>query len=176
MEKKALESLARQARAALEANAQTCLTALRGPRLPEGAGLLQELLLRDAHTRGDETVLKEGALRVFLQLCGLRYMEANGFLEKSVFLPTAGSALPGILNDHIDTHGDTLDRDGLYTRLFLKTCAQMHEILPDFFPAPGPMDLLCSLHLASGAVPLFRDALPEEAWRQGPQIVGWLYE
>ena len=176
MEKKALESLARQARAALEANAQTCLTALRGPRLPEGAGLLQELLLRDAHTRGDETVLKEGALRVFLQLCGLRYMEANGFLEKSVFLPAAGSALPGILNDHIDTHGDTLDRDGLYTRLFLKTCAQMHEILPDFFPAPGPMDLLCSLHLASGAVPLFRDALPEEAWRQGPQIVGWLYE
>ena len=176
MDKTALCSLARQARAALETSAHTCLRGLQGPRLPGSAGLQQAYLLHRAASEGMDALCREAACRFFLQLCGIRYMEVNGFLPHTVLSPAPGQALPGILASWLSTHDDTLDRDGLYTRLFLVECSRLHGQIPDFFPAPDAIDLLLSMHVGSGVAKLFCQAVPEAAWKNHVEIVGWLYQ
>lgn len=176
MDKTALCNLAQQARAALEASAHTCLRGLQGPRLPGSAGLQQAYLLQRAEAEGMDALCCAAACRFFLQLCGIRYMEANGFLPQTVLSPAPGQPLPGILVSWLSTHDDTLDRDGLYTRLVLEECSRLHRQIPDFFPAPDAMDLLLSLHVGSGVAKLLCQAVPEAGWQNQVEIVGWLYQ
>lgn len=176
MEKAAVCALAQKARANLEKSAHLCLQALRGPRLPEGAGLQQDLLLRKASLVGEFTLCKNAAYRFFMQLAGIRYMEANGYLSQRILTPVPGGSVPEILEHWLLHHEDTLDRDALYTKLFRTECAHLHEWMPDFFPSPACDDLLLSLSCTHGAAALFSSSLPESDWQDNVEIIGWLYQ
>lgn len=176
MDKAALCRLAQKARAVLEATAHTNLRGLQGVRLPDSAGVQQERLLHRAAAEGEDALCRDAACRFFLQLCGIRYMEANGFLPYTVLSPAPGRQLPGLLENWLAAQEDTLDRDGLYTRLFQGECARLHGQIPGFFPAPDAMDLLLSLSCRRGAVLLFCREVREDDWRGGAEIVGWLYQ
>ncbi len=176
MDKAAICALAQAARTDLEKKAHLCLQALRGPRLPGGTGLRQDQLLHLVSRRGEDTVCRKAACRYFMELAGIRYMEVNGCLPQRVLSPAAGNELPQILESWLSTHADTLDRDEIYTRLFRRECARLHQLVPDFFPKPDCTDLLLSLSYRHGAAALFRDSLPEDAWKDQIEIIGWLYQ
>jgi hypothetical protein len=169
-------TLAQKARRELEYSAHLCLKALRGPQLPGNAGLQQDQLLQKALHLGDERLCRESAFRFFMQLAGIRYMEANGCLPRRVLTPAPGGTLPEILDIWLQAHEDTLDRDALYTRLFRQECARLHQLLPDFFPEPDCVDLLLSLSTRHGAAVLFGGTLPETDWQDNVEIIGWLYQ
>jgi hypothetical protein len=176
LDKAAICALAQAARTDLEKKAHLCLQALRGPRLPGGTGLRQDQLLHLVSRRGEDTVCRKAACRYFMELAGIRYMEVNGCLPQRVLSPAAGNELPQILESWLSTHADTLDRDEIYTRLFRRECARLHQLVPDFFPKPDCTDLLLSLSYRHGAAALFRDSLPEDAWKDQIEIIGWLYQ
>ncbi|WOC33298.1 MULTISPECIES: BREX-1 system adenine-specific DNA-methyltransferase PglX [Caproicibacterium] len=176
MEKAAVRALAQKVRADLEQTAHLNLQALRGPRLPEEAGLQQDLLLRKASLVGEAALCRGAAYRFFMQLAGIRFLEVNGCLPLRVLTPAPSEELPEILAHWLRRHEDTLDRDDLYTRLVLAECTRLHGAMPDFFPAPACDDLLLSLHCTRGAAFLFRNELPENNWRDNVEIIGWLYQ
>ena len=176
MEKAAVCALAQKARASLEKSAHLCLQALRGPRLPEGAGLQQDLLLRKASKLGEDALCRNAAYRFFMQLAGIRYMEANGYLPYRVLTPAADGSIPEIMEHWLKSHEDTLDRDALFTELFRSECARLHDCMPDFFPSPDCDDLLLSLSCTHGTTKLLAESLPENDWQNNVEIIGWLYQ
>jgi hypothetical protein len=176
MDKTAVCALAQEARKSLEQTAHLCLRALHGPRLPNGAGLQQDQILREASLQGEDKLCKSAAFRFFMQLTGIRYMEVNGYLPQRILSPAPDGKLPEILENWLSRHEDTLDRDALYTQLFQKECARLHKQMPDFFPQPDCTDLLLALSCQHGTASLFCHALPESAWKNNIEIVGWLYQ
>jgi len=149
--------------------------------------------IAQVRARGYRQAVEEAAYTWFNRLMALRFMEANDYLPARVrvFSDSGGRFRPQILADvlHIDLPG--LDRDKvaklldanqteeLYKYLLLLQCNALHSAMPEVFEK---LDSYTELLLPGGLLRqgsvldrLVSD-MPEDDWRDGVQIIGWLYQ
>ena len=71
------------------------------------------------------------------------------------------------------------DDEALFRCLFLAQCRELSACLPDVFePVGAAMELLLpeGLLRQGGVVQRLADDIPEDDWREGVEIVGWMYQ
>lgn len=140
-----------------------------------------------------EALVERAAYTWFNRLAAIRYMEVNGLLPSGVRMLSAsdGSFAPQVLRMAGDVGIDGVDRmqvahlvaDGddekLFRYLLLAQCAELAEAMPDVFePIGSAMELLLPDGLLrSGSVgERLVTAIPESDWKEGVEIVGWMYQ
>lgn len=150
-------------------------------------------LLRLCKTEGEEQLVERAAYTWFNRLMAIRYMEVNDYLpcHCRVLSGNDGSFDPQILKDVLTVEVEGVDRnellkllqanddEALFRYLFLAVCNDLAACMPDVFePIGSAMELLlpkAMLHKGSVAARMVTD-IPEEDWREGVQIVGWMYQ
>lgn len=140
-----------------------------------------------------ETLVERAAYTWFNRLAAIRYMEANGLLPSGVRMLSASdsSFAPQVLRMAGDVDIDGVDRmqvarlvtDGddekLFRYLLLAQCAQLADAMPDVFePIGSAMELLLpdGLLRSGSVVERLVTAIPESDWKEGVEIVGWMYQ
>jgi hypothetical protein len=138
--------------------------------------------------------VEEVAYTWFNRFVALRFMEVNDYLPTHVrvFSDATGAFNPEILKDvlHLDLPG--LDKakvsellnanktDDLYRYLLLTQCNAMNALLPEMFERMGAyteMLLPNNILKPEGVIGrLVSDIIPEDTWKDGVQIIGWLYQ
>lgn len=152
----------------------------------------RELLTQLANL-GEDTLIERAAYTWFNRLMAIRYMEVNDYLPAHVRLLSNADGTPGsqAVKEALTLDIEGLDRDevvrlvqqgddeALFRYLFLVQCDELASCMPAVFePVGSAMELLLpSGLLRDGSVPsrMVRD-IPEEDWRAGVQIVGWMYQ
>jgi hypothetical protein len=143
---------------------------------------------------GFKQAIEEVAYTWFNRFVALRYMEVNDFLPTHVrvFSDASGNFNPEILKDVLHLDLDGLDRakvsellnanatDDLYRYLLLTQCNALNAFLPEMFEKMGAyteMLLPNNILKPDGIIGrLVSDIIPEDTWRDGVQIIGWLYQ
>jgi hypothetical protein len=143
---------------------------------------------------GFKQAVEEVAFTWFNRFVALRYMEVNDFLPTHVrvFSDANGNFNPEILKDVLHLDLDGLDRakvsellnanatDDLYRYLLLTQCNALNALLPEMFEKMGAyteMLLPNNILKPDGIIGrLVSDIIPEDTWRDGVQIIGWLYQ
>lgn len=140
-----------------------------------------------------EALVERAAYTWFNRLAAIRYMEVNGLLPSGVRMLSAsdGSFAPQVLRMAGDVDIAGVDRmqiarlvaDGddekLFRYLLLGQCAQLAEAMPDVFePIGSAMELLLpdGLLRSGNVVERLVTAIPESDWKEGVEIVGWMYQ
>lgn len=143
---------------------------------------------------GFKQAVEEVAYTWFNRFVALRYMEVNDYLPTHVrvFSDANGNFNPEILKDvlHLDLEG--LDKakvsellnanktEELYRYLLLTQCNALNALLPEMFEKMGAyteMLLPNNILKPDGVLGrLVSDIIPEDTWRDGVQIIGWLYQ
>ena len=140
-----------------------------------------------------EALVERAAYTWFNRLAAIRYMEVNGLLPSGVRMLSAadGSFAPQALRmaGDIDIAGvermqvARLVADGddekLFRYLLLAQCAELAEAMPDVFePIGSAMELLLTdgLLRSGSVVERLVTAIPESDWKEGVEIVGWMYQ
>ena len=142
---------------------------------------------------GYEQILEEAAYTWFNRFCALRFMEVNNYLpshtrvftdENNAFAPQILAEairieLPGLDRDLVYKYKEANDDDALYKYLLITQCNALKEILPGMFSEiSGYTELLFPDNLLreGSAVEQMIAMIPEDDWRDGVQIIGWLYQ
>ncbi|MCI8424992.1 MAG: BREX-1 system adenine-specific DNA-methyltransferase PglX [Adlercreutzia sp.] len=129
----------------------------------------------------------------FNRLVAIRFMELNDRLPSHVRVLSAedGTFRPQILREALAVEIEGLsagevadlvaasDDEALFRCLFLAQCRELAACLPDVFePVGAAMELLLPEHLlrAGSVVDRLVTDIPEDDWRQGVEIVGWMYQ
>ena len=146
-----------------------------------------------SHRGAVEALIDEMAYTWFNRLTALRYMEVNGYIGRALSSSTEGRIDPDLLRDATqlvqagEFGGVTLaqlDRwrergdDEVYRNLLTEQCANLAEPLPFLFGDKPYAPLFVPDHLLTPGSVLRRlvSDIPEDAWRQGVEIIGWLYQ
>lgn len=135
-------------------------------------------LSEDIEEKGINSVVEEVSYTWFKRIVGVRYMEVNGFLPNGIRVLSSkiqGKTVPDILDKiPVDEHTDKL-----YTELFIDCCSSLEKILPDYFGSSltylKPL-LKLSYKDEKGVARSIVDRIPEEDFKDGVEIVGWLYQ
>lgn len=140
-----------------------------------------------------EALVERAAYTWFNRLAAIRYMEVNGLLPSGVRMLSAsdGSFAPQVLRMAGDVDIAGVDRmqvarlvaDGdderLFRYLLLAQCAELADAMPDVFePIGSAMELLLpdGLLRSGSVVERLVTAIPESDWKEGVEIVGWMYQ
>lgn len=150
-------------------------------------------LLRRIEERGHAQTIDEVAYTWFNRLIALRFMEVNQYLPSGirVFTDGSGGFRPELLTEalHLELEGLDPERvhrlvedsqtEELFRYLFLLQCNALSTALPMLFePLYGWTELLLpeTLLREGGVVDRLVHDIPEEAWTDQVQIIGWLYQ
>ena len=150
-------------------------------------------LLQLAAADGWQELVERAAYTWFNRLLAIRFMEVNDRLPSHVRVLSAegGSFRPQALSEAMDLPLDALDRDeaarlvqagddeALFRRVFLAQCDELADCMPAVFShVGGAMELLLpdGLLRSGGVVEQLVTAIPEDDWREGVEIVGWMYQ
>lgn len=140
-----------------------------------------------------EGLIDQAAYTWFNRLVAIRFMELNDRLPSHVRVLSAedGAFRPQVLREALDVSIEGLDvaqvsellrasdDEALFRCLFLAQCCELAACLPDVFEAVGAaMELLLpeGLLRQGGIVQRLVDDIPEGDWREGVEIVGWMYQ
>lgn len=141
-----------------------------------------QTLAEEIRSRGYEQVLEEAAYFWFSRLTALRFMEVNGFLPVRVFADENGSFQPRLLKEAMQAHQavSACENDELqYRHLLIALCNDLEKRCPHLFPKlPEWAALLLPENLQnqdSVLGQLIRE-IPEEAFADRVQVLGWLYQ
>ena len=150
-------------------------------------------LLRIAADGGYRELVERAAYTWFNRLLAIRFMELNDRLPSHVrVLSGADGALrPQALVEAMDLPLEALDStqvaeliqrgddEALFREIFLAQCDELATCMPAVFERiGGSMELLLpdSLLREDGVVEKLVTSIPEEDWREGVEIVGWMYQ
>ena len=141
-----------------------------------------QTLAEEIRGRGYEQVLEEAAYFWFSRLTALRFMEVNGFLPVRVFADENGSFQPRLLKEAMQAHQavSACENDELqYRHLLIALNNDLEKRYPHLFPKlPQWAALLLPENLQSQDSvlgQLIRE-IPEEAFADRVQVLGWLYQ
>ena len=140
-----------------------------------------------------ENLVDQAAYTWFNRLIAIRFMELNDRLPSHVRMLSAadGAFRPQVLREALDVPIEGLDAaqvsellrasddEALFRCLFLAQCRELAAYLPDVFePVGAAMELLLpeGLLRQGSVVQRLVDDIPEEDWREGVEIVGWMYQ
>lgn len=140
-----------------------------------------------------ENLVDQAAYTWFNRLIAIRFMELNDRLPSHVRMLSAadGAFRPQVLREALDVLIEGLDAaqvsellrasddEALFRCLFLAQCRELAACLPDVFePVGAAMELLLpeGLLRQGSVVQRLVDDIPEEDWREGVEIVGWMYQ
>lgn len=140
-----------------------------------------------------ENLVDQAAYTWFNRLIAIRFMELNDRLPSHVRMLSAadGAFRPQVLREALDVPIEGLDvaqvsellrasdDEALFRCLFLAQCRELAACLPDVFePVGAAMELLLpeGLLRQGSVVQRLVDDVPEEDWREGVEIVGWMYQ
>lgn len=140
-----------------------------------------------------ENLVDQAAYTWFNRLIAIRFMELNDRLPSHVRMLSAadGAFRPQVLREALDEPIEGLDAaqvsellrasddEALFRCLFLAQCRELAACLPDVFePVGAAMELLLpeGLLRQGSVVQRLVDDVPEEDWREGVEIVGWMYQ
>ncbi|MCI9494930.1 MAG: BREX-1 system adenine-specific DNA-methyltransferase PglX [Adlercreutzia mucosicola] len=159
------------------------------------ADLIRRLGPADGAGYGEayEALVDAAAYTWFNRLIAIRFMELNDRLPSHVRMLSAedGSFAPQVLREALDVPIEGLDAaqvsalvaasddEKLFRYLFLAQCRELATCLPDVFePVGAAMELLLpeGLLRRGSVVQRLVDDIPEEDWREGVEIVGWMYQ
>lgn len=138
-------------------------------------------------------LIDQAAYTWFNRLIAIRFMELNDRLPSHVRMLSAadGAFRPQVLREALDVPIEGLDAaevaalvaasddEALFRCLFLAQCRELAACLPDVFePVGAAMELLLpeGLLRQDSVVQRLVDDIPEEDWREGVEIVGWMYQ
>lgn len=150
-------------------------------------------LLRALKAEGYEQLVERAAYTWFNRLLAIRFMEVNDRLPSHVRILSAsdGSFAPQALQEAMDLPIDALDAaraaelvragddEALFRLVFLAQCAELAECMPAVFePLNGELELLLPAGLLrqGSVVEQLVTSIPEGDWREGVEIVGWMYQ
>ena len=150
-------------------------------------------LLSMAASDGWQELVEKAAYTWFNRLLAIRFMEVNDRLPSHVRVLSAqdGSFAPQALSEAMDLPLPGLDHEeaarlvqegddeALFRRVFLAQCDQLADCMPAVFShVGGAMELLLpdGLLRTGGVVEQLVTAIPEDDWREGVEIVGWMYQ
>ncbi|WP_251231668.1 BREX-1 system adenine-specific DNA-methyltransferase PglX [Adlercreutzia aquisgranensis] len=150
-------------------------------------------LLEALASEGEEGLADRAAYTWFNRLMAIRYMELNDLVPCGVRVLSAndGSFAPQVLRDALQAEIAGIDRgevlrlvqssddEALFRYLLLAVCNELAQGMPGVFEAVGSeMELLLPKGLLreGSVVQRLVDGIPEEDWRQGVEIVGWMYQ
>lgn len=159
------------------------------------ADLIRRLGAADApgYEEAYKSLVDQAAYTWFNRLIAIRFMELNDRLPSHVRMLSAadGSFAPQVLREALDVPIEGLDAaevaalvaasddEALFRCLFLAQCRELAACLPDVFePVGAAMELLLpeGLLRQGSVVQRLVDDIPEEDWREGVEIVGWMYQ
>lgn len=159
------------------------------------ADLIRRLGAADApgYEEAYKSLVDQAAYTWFNRLIAIRFMELNDRLPSHVRMLSAadGSFAPQVLREALDVPIEGLDTaqvsellqasddEALFRCLFLAQCRELAACLPDVFePLGAAMELLLpeGLLRQGSVVQRLVDDIPEEDWREGVEIVGWMYQ
>lgn len=140
-----------------------------------------------------ENLVDQAAYTWFNRLIAIRFMELNDRLPSHVRMLSAadGAFRPQVLREALGVPIEGLDAaqvsellqasddEALFRCLFLAQCRELAACLPDVFePVGAAMELLLPEGLLRQGSVMQRlvDDIPEEDWREGVEIVGWMYQ
>lgn len=148
--------------------------------------------------KGFDQVMEETAYTWFNRLIAIRFMEVNKYLpfRMRVLSSDSGSFTPDIVSRSLDVDLHMTEEelaavqkakaenryDEAFRLLFLKSCNELHSVLPGLFEETDDyMELLLNLpYTSDGVVRMLVDTIPESNFnvREGGQveIIGWLYQ
>ena len=150
-------------------------------------------LLRLAADGGYCELVEQAAYTWFNRLLAIRFMELNDRLPSHVRVlsGTDGSFRPQALAEAMDLPLGALDQtqvaelvqrgddETLFRAIFLAQCDELAACMPAVFEKiGGSMELLLpdGLLREGGVVEKLVTSIPEEDWREGVEIVGWMYQ
>jgi hypothetical protein len=142
---------------------------------------------------GYNQAIEEVAYTWFNRFVALRFMEINDYLPSHirVFSNANGEFKPEILKDVLSLELEGLDKakvtqllndsatDDLYRYLLLTQCNALNAALPEMFKRMGTYtEALLPNNIIKPDSVLARlvTDIPEDTWRDGVQIIGWLYQ
>jgi hypothetical protein len=152
-------------------------------------------LLQTAKNDGYEQLIEKTAYTWFNRLLAIRFMEVNDRLPSHIRLlsSTEGTFEPQALKDAFEMSSvlEALDHEqvlnlvqsgndeALFKAIFLAQCDQLAQYMPAVFEHVGSaMELLLpdGLLRQGGVVEQLVTTIPEDDWREGVEIVGWMYQ
>ena len=150
-------------------------------------------LLRLAADGDYRELVEQAAYTWFNRLLAIRFMELNDRLPSHVRVlsGTDGSFRPQALAEAMDLPLEALDQtqvaelvqrgddETLFRAIFLAQCDELAACMPAVFEKiGGSMELLLpdGLLREGGVVEKLVTSIPEEDWREGVEIVGWMYQ
>lgn len=150
-------------------------------------------LLRQCRSEGSERLMERAAYTWFNRFLAIRFMELRDYLPCGMrfFSAPDGSFESQVLKEalHADIEGvDRLhvaelvgagDDEALFRYLFIAQCNELAESMPAVFEKVGSaMDLLLPQGLLREGSVIKRMVadIPEDDWREGVEIVGWMYQ
>jgi len=167
--------------------------AINGRVLSASEKAQRKAFISEINRHGFQQAFEEVAYTWFNRFAALRFMEVNDYLPTHVrvFSDASGGFNPEILKDVLHLDLDGLDKakvaqllndnatDELYRYLLITQCNALNVSLPEMFEKLGSyseMLLPGNILKAEGVIGRLVSDIPEEDWRDGVQIIGWLYQ
>lgn len=153
----------------------------------------RRVLIDQMQANGEEAVIEKAAYTWFNRIMAMRFMGVNDHLPSHTrILSSNDNAFrPQVLTEalHVDIEGidrakvAELVREGddeaTFRYLFLAQCNELAQCMPDVFePVGSAFELLLpdGLLRSDGVISRMVEDIPEEDWREGVEIVGWMYQ
>lgn len=153
----------------------------------------RESLLQKVKDEGYDCLVERAAYTWFNRIMAIRFMEVNDRLPSRTRLLSGndGSFKPQALTEALQVDIEGIDRtkvaqlvqagddEETFRYLFLAQCAELAECMSDVFERVGSdMELLLpdGLLRVGGVVEQMIESIPEKDWREGVEIVGWMYQ
>ena len=152
-------------------------------------------LLRMVRAEGFDALMERAAYTWFNRILAIRFMEVNDRLPGGVRLFSTGegafSRRTQAIEEALSLDIEGLDRqqvldaiqassdERLFRVLFLAQCAELSACMPAVFePIGSAMELLLpdNLLTSDGVIQHLVEDIPEQDWREGVEIVGWMYQ
>ena len=173
--------------------ADTDAGSVDGRVLGSGERAQRAELVRVVADEGYERLVERAAYTWFNRLVAIRFMEVNDRLPSHVRVLSSpdGSFEPQCLREALDLPLDALDAaeaaslvqagddEALFRLVFLAQCAELSECMPAVFePVGSAMELLLPTGLLrpEGIAGRLVSDIPEGDWREGVEVVGWMYQ
>ena len=173
----------------------TGLVVIAGVPFPASVVHARDLVVTAIARDGFRPVIEQVAYTWFNRLVALRYMEIHGYLDHGlrVLSDPNGGAVPEAVARLRDLDLPTLDKpkavelamagnqdEALYRLILLAQCRHLSKPMPWLFDTRlhDGVDLLLPEHLLAtdSLVRSLVNDIPEEDWKQGVEIIGWLYQ
>lgn len=153
----------------------------------------RERIISLISSNGYQNVIEEFAYTWFNRFVALKFMEIHGFLSHGfrVLSDSAGGIEPEILKNlnlvkdelHLDMtlcseYKQQSKIEELFRYVLIKQCNELSKILPMLFSIDlGYLELLLPNNLLKGETVITRlNEIPEEAFLEDVEIIGWMYQ